>query len=62
VKIPSPVKVIRAKCKECTGGGLKAIRLCEIIDCPLHPYRMGRNPNRAGIGNLKGSFSKKLQS
>ena len=25
-------------------------RICEHSDCPLYPYRMGRNPARAGIG------------
>ena len=45
----SPVKAIRAKCLDCAGGK-KEVRLCQTGDCPLYPYRMGRNPSRAGIG------------
>ena len=35
---------------------LKAIRL-KCPDCPLFPFRFGKNPNRAGLTN-GGSFSK----
>jgi hypothetical protein len=49
VKNLTPVRAIRQKCMEYQGGSRKAIRNC-AADCPLHPYRMGRNPNRAGIG------------
>ena len=49
----TPVKAIRVKCLECQGGARKAVRNC-AADCPLHPYRMGRNPNRAGIGPGRG--------
>lgn len=45
----TPVRAIREKCVECQGGARKAVRDC-AVECPLHPYRMGRNPNRAGIG------------
>ena len=31
-------------------GGQKQVRLCETADCPLFPYRFGKNPNRKGIG------------
>jgi len=27
-----------------------AVVRCEHEECPLHPYRRGRNPARAGIG------------
>jgi len=26
------------------------VRDCKIPDCVLYPFRMGKNPNRAGIG------------
>jgi hypothetical protein len=29
------------------------VRLCPCEDCALHPYRMGHNPNRKGIGGFK---------
>lgn len=46
IKKTTPVKAIRQKCLECSGGSTKEVRGCEITNCPLHPYRMGKNPNR----------------
>ena len=46
----TPLRAIRSKCRDCTNGSLKDIRLCTFSDCPLYPFRMGRNPNRKGIG------------
>ena len=45
----TPVRAIRQKCLECAGSSRAATR-CEKEDCPLYPYRTGRNPARAGIG------------
>lgn len=57
----SPLKRIKAHCldcvetrqevKECIGKLLFEDRLCY-----LHPYRMGTNPKRKGIGNQKPSL------
>ena len=55
----SPVKAIKQHCLECSGGSKKEVRLCVITDCPLHPYRLGKNPNRAGI--KKASQVKKIE-
>ena len=52
----TPLKAIRAKCLDCMCDQLAEVRLCPCKDCPLYPYRMGRNPNRAGIG---GKFEQK---
>lgn len=38
------VKVMREKCLDCCGGQHSEVRLCHITDCPLWPYRMGKNP------------------
>ena len=43
------LKIIRAKCIDCTGGVKMEIRDCQVkenIDdlCPLHPYRLGKRP------------------
>lgn len=46
-----PIGRIRKKCIECSGGRLKTVRECPETSCPLHPYRMGSNPKRKGIGN-----------
>lgn len=46
----TPLKAVRAKCLECCCGNRAEVRRCHIGDCPLYPYRLGRNPRRAGIG------------
>jgi len=43
----TPVKAIRAKCLECSGGSYRDVRECLIPECPLYPFRMGKNPNRS---------------
>ena len=43
-KILTPLKAIRAKCMECCCGQAKEIKLCNLSDCPLFPYRMGKRP------------------
>jgi hypothetical protein len=50
------LKAIRANCMECCGGYLTdsekkaAIKGCRVTSCDLHRFRMGKNPNRKGIG------------
>lgn len=63
----TPIKSIRAKCLNCTCGQPKEIRLCSNCDCPLYPYRFGKNPKRKGIGGKrfhkprrKGIYSQKM--
>lgn len=46
----TPVKAIREKCLDCCCGQVKEVRLCPSETCALWPYRMGKNPARAGIG------------
>lgn len=53
----TPVKAHRARCLQCQERP-SLVRKCEDQNCPSFPYRMGKNPNRAGIGN-KGLFSQK---
>jgi len=38
------LKVIRKKCLDCCGGLHGEVRKCPIINCPLWPYRMAKNP------------------
>jgi hypothetical protein len=40
----SPIKAIRAKCVECSGGSMTEARLCHLTHCPLWAFRMGSNP------------------
>ena len=58
-EILSPLKAIRAKCIDCMCGQVQEVRLCPCEDCALHPYRMGHNPNRKGIGGFKGNAEAK---
>ncbi len=39
----SPIKAIRKKCLDCSGGNDAEVRKCVITDCPLYPFRMGKN-------------------
>jgi len=45
-KITSPIKAIRAKCMDCCYDQREEVRLCPAKDCPLWPFRMGKNPYR----------------
>jgi hypothetical protein len=47
------VKLIRQFCLECMGGSKRLVKECQSEDCPLHRYRFGKNPRRAGVGNKK---------
>lgn len=44
--IVSPVKAIRAKCIDCSAGSVEEVRECNVKDCPLYPFCMGKNPYR----------------
>lgn len=62
-KVLTPIKAIRAKCLDCMCDSAQEVRLCPCQDCPLYPYRMGRNPNRKGMGgNIKALSTEKSDS
>ncbi len=44
----TPIKAIRAKCLDCCCGKATEVNLCPAKDCPLHPFRFGKNPNQKG--------------
>lgn len=46
----TPIKAIRAKCKDCTCNQNVEIRECPITDCPLYEYRMGHRPKNDSVG------------
>jgi hypothetical protein len=46
-EIPTPIKAIRAKCLDCCCDQRDEVKLCPAKDCPLWPFRMGKNPNRS---------------
>ena len=45
------VKLLRKFCLECQGGSSRLVSECKS-DCPLHQYRFGKNPRRAGMGDI----------
>ena len=49
----TPLKAIRKKCLDCSCDCKLEVRECPVIDCPIYPYRLGKNPARSGIGNSK---------
>lgn len=46
----TPCKAIRLKCLDCSTGSSNEVKLCVIPDCPLYPYRFGKNPAYKGKG------------
>jgi hypothetical protein len=49
----TPIKAIRAKCIDCSGGYLGEVRLCPVTACPIWLYRMGKRPNLTSDVPLK---------
>ena len=47
----TPVKAIRKYCLGCSNYQPSEVKKCVTKDCQLFPFRMGKNPNRKGIGN-----------
>jgi len=52
------MREIRKHCVDCMGGSSEAVADCTSTDCPLHPYRFGRNPKMAGRVN-DGQFNRR---
>lgn len=46
----TPLRMIRKFCIVCMGGNQKAPKGCESKECPLYPFRLGKQPTRQGIG------------
>ena len=42
--IRKPLKAIRQNCLDCVCGSPQEVRLCPCTNCPLYPFRFGRNP------------------
>lgn len=56
IKNLTPVKAIRKKCLDCSGDSRKEVRECVVLDCPLYPFRMGKNPNCKPKSNKRGAI------
>ena len=42
----NPIKAIREKCLDCCCGSAAEVKECTIEECPIYPYRFGKNPFR----------------
>src|SRR6516165_3858210 len=43
--LPQPIlKIIRAKCSDCSGYSRAEVARCTAVGCALWPYRLGSNP------------------
>ena len=49
----TPIKAIRKKCLDCSGDSSKEVNQCQILDCPLYLYRMGKRPTDSEKKELK---------
>lgn len=52
MKRPTALKVIRAKCLDCSNGCAEEVKQCPVRTCPLWPLRMGRgyeDPLKLGV-------------
>ncbi|MBU0478762.1 hypothetical protein KKC91_09385 [bacterium] len=56
----TPIKAIRKKCLDCMCNQSKEVKLCTSPNCPLYPYRLGKNPARKGIGGKIDNYKKTL--
>ena len=59
LKCKTPIKSIRDKCIDCSGGQLKEVRLCPVTNCPLYPYRMGKRPTKVDLDTYEYSYEEK---
>lgn len=41
----TPIQSIREYCLGCCLEDANEVKLCPDDECPLHPYRLGKNPN-----------------
>lgn len=46
MKKTTPMRAIRAKCVDCSGGSTLEVKECPVKDCSLFIFRLGKNPNR----------------
>lgn len=49
----TPLKSIRARCLDCSGGSSKEVRECSFTDCPLYEYRLGHRPKEKMLTPMK---------
>ena len=61
------LKAIRQNCIDCSAGSYKEVEECDMMNCPLFPYRKGNDPNPArrsknrACGGMKNATEKEIK-
>ena len=42
MKMLTPLKAVKARCKDCAGGQCSEVRKCSFVNCTLWPIRFGK--------------------
>lgn len=45
----NPMKSIREKCLDCCAGSSLEVKLCNIQNCPLYPFRFGSEERKQAL-------------
>lgn len=45
-KTLTPVQAIKQYCLQCCLDSAREVSLCTVPDCPLYPFRKGKNPRK----------------
>jgi len=56
-KVRASVRTIRKHCLECMGGVRDLVERCGTPNCPVRPFRFGKNPN-VSPGTVKNLLGK----
>ena len=48
----TPVKSIRAFCRQCMGYYPSEVKKCNTFNCPLYPYKDGKKPKNSQLIGL----------
>ena len=47
----TPTKAIRLKCLECSAWAASEVKDCNIRDCALYPFRLGKTGNTLNLSD-----------
>lgn len=54
------MRAIRLKCLDCSGGSAREVEECEVRECPLFAFRLGKMPEKARKNKESEDESRKL--
>jgi hypothetical protein len=53
------LKAVRRKCLDCSGGSRAEVADCLVRQCPLFPFRFGKNPWRPPVSEAQREASRR---